>query len=144
MQSATLTIPNYYIPGPPPIKVCNNLDNINWNFLWGSSEEHRRLHLVGVETVGHLQGGLGLQVARPNLTLVAKLNSRFMQEKDALWSKVITQNYTSQAFNSSHPNCLRTDAGMEDWLVTTLQILYSRLIYGSHMWSTIEVKFLYF
>ena len=41
-------------------------------------------------------GGLGIQVAKAkNLALLAKLNWRMYQEKDALWAQVILKKYCS-------------------------------------------------
>ena len=54
------------------------------------------------------RGGLGLQAARGrNTTLLAKLNWRLHNEKDALWAKVLdAKYYTSGRSNSSNANRL--------------------------------------
>jgi len=45
-----------------PVKVCNNLNKLNRNFLWGSLEELKTIHLIGwskfVKPKG--EGGLGV------------------------------------------------------------------------------------
>ena len=44
------------------------------------------------------EGGLGIQAARAkNIALLAKLNWRLYQEKDALWAKVILSKYCSNS-----------------------------------------------
>ena len=45
-----------------PVKVCDQIDKITRDFLWGSTKEKRRLHLVRWDTVTLPKelGGLGL------------------------------------------------------------------------------------
>ncbi len=48
IQSVTSAIPAYYMQTTAlPSSVCNKLDRLNMNFLWGSSEEKRKMHMVG-------------------------------------------------------------------------------------------------
>ena len=64
----------------------------------GTTNEKRKLHLVGWTKIITTKenGGLGIQAARAkNIALLAKLNWRMNQEKDALWSKVILRKYCS-------------------------------------------------
>jgi len=72
------TIPNYVMQGAAlPTDVCEKLDKINRDFLWGSSPEKRKMHLVGWSKIikSKEEGGLGIQVAKAkNITLLAKLN----------------------------------------------------------------------
>lgn len=83
VQLVTLTISDYYMQGEAlPIRVRNNIDNINWNFLWGSSEEHRRLHLVGWKKLVTSKEARTTQVARPNnLTLLANSTGSWWMKK---------------------------------------------------------------
>ena len=56
-------------------------------FLWGSTNEKRRIHLVGWEKVirPKEEGGLEIQLAKAkNLALLAKLNWCVYHEKEAL------------------------------------------------------------
>ena len=60
-----------------PTHLCNKLDKINRDFLWGSTSEKRRLHLVGWNKIirSKEEGGLGIQAAKfKNLALLTKLN----------------------------------------------------------------------
>ena len=71
-------IPSYAMQGCylPERRIHNNLDRISRNFLWGSIEEKRKIHLVGWNKVAKPKdrGGLGFHVAKErNLTLAAKL-----------------------------------------------------------------------
>jgi hypothetical protein len=78
IQSITSAIPSYYMQtNALPSSVCNKLDRLNRNFLWGSSEEKRKMHMVGWEKVCRAKslGGLGLYACKPrNVALLAKLN----------------------------------------------------------------------
>lgn len=79
-----------------PISFCNDLDKINHDFLWGSTEAHRKLHLVGWDSVTKPKegGGLGIKRARDtNKTLLAKLNWILFKEPDKIWYKVIIVKY---------------------------------------------------
>ena len=67
-------------------------------FLWGSTSEKRRLHLVGWNKIirPKEEGGLGIQATKiKNLALLAKLNWRMNQEKESIWAKVILGKYCS-------------------------------------------------
>jgi ribonuclease HI len=98
IQSVTSAIPSYYMQtNALPNSVCNKLDRLNRNFLWGSSEEKKKMHMVGWEKVCRTKslGGLGLYACKPrNIALLAKLNWRLLQEKDALWAQTILAKYS--------------------------------------------------
>ena len=99
VKSLLNTVPNYVMQGAALLAhLCDKLDKINRDFLWGSTTEKRRMHLVGWNKVIRPieEGGLGIQAARAkNIALLAKLNWRLYQEKDALWAKVILRKYCS-------------------------------------------------
>ena len=88
MKSVMSVILNYVMQGEALlIHLCENLDKINRDFLWGSIREKKKLHLVGWNKIiqPKEEGGLGIQVARAkNVALLAKLNWRLNQEKEAL------------------------------------------------------------
>ena len=92
-------ISNYVMQGEAlPIHLCEKLDKINRDFLWGSTREKKKLHLVGWNKIiqPKEEGGLGIQAARAkNVALLAKLNWRMYQENDSLWVKVILSKYCS-------------------------------------------------
>ena len=104
-------IPNYVMQGAAlPTHLCDKLDKINRDFLWGSSLEKRKLHLVGWNKIikSKEEGGLGIQEAKAkNIALLAKLNWRLYQEKESLWARVILQKYCSSSRrNSKDPDKL--------------------------------------
>ena len=92
-------IPNHVMQGRAlPVHLCDKLDKINRDFLWDSTSEKRKMHLVGWSKIitDKENGGLGIQAARVrNIALLAKLNWRMNQEKEALWSRVILGKYCS-------------------------------------------------
>ena len=79
-KSVMSTIPNYVMQATTlPTHLCEKLDKINRDFLWGSTSEKRRLHLVCWNKIirPKEEGGLRIQAAKfKNLALLAKLNWR--------------------------------------------------------------------
>jgi len=69
-------IPNHVMQGVAlSAHLCEKLDKINRDFLWGSSLEKRKLHLVGRNKIvkPKEEGVLGIQDAREkNIKLLAK------------------------------------------------------------------------
>jgi len=48
VKSIMFAIPNYVMQGEAlPIHLCKKLDKINRDFLWGSTRDKKKLHLVG-------------------------------------------------------------------------------------------------
>lgn len=79
-----------------PAKVLTNVDKLSRKFLWGSSKNKKKLHLVGSSkiTKPKKEGGLGIQAAKAkSIALLAKLNWRLATEPNSLWAKVLTQKY---------------------------------------------------
>lgn len=77
-------------------KFLKSVDRLSCNFLWGSSENKKKLHLIGWKkiTKPKKEGGLGIQTTKEkNKALLAKLNWRFNTEKDSLWARVLSQKY---------------------------------------------------
>ena len=99
VKSVMSTIPNYVMQATAlPTHLCDKLDKIDRDFLWGSISEKRRIHLVGWNKIirSKEEGGLGIQAAKAkNLALLAKLNWRLNQEKESIWAKVILRKYCS-------------------------------------------------
>ena len=109
MKSVMSTIPNYVMQGAAlPMHLCDKLDKVSRDFLWGSSQGKSKMHLVGWNKIikSKEEGGLGIQATRAkNLALLAKFNWRLYHEKDAIWAKVLLNKYCSQ----SRRNCSDPD-----------------------------------
>ena len=99
IQASTSTISTYVMQCTAlPERLLNNIDRVNRNFLWGSSENTKKTHWVGWHKVikPTTEGGLGIQSARgKNIALLVKLNWRFYLEKDAIWTNVLRSKYCS-------------------------------------------------
>nr|XP_023914532.1 uncharacterized protein LOC112026083 [Quercus suber] len=96
IQASTSTIPTYIMQCTAlPKKLLDNIDRVNRNFLWGSTDDAKKVHRVGWHKVTKPkeEGGLGIQAAKGrNQALLVKLNWRFRMEKDALWVRVLNVN----------------------------------------------------
>ena len=99
IKSVMSAIPNYVMQGVAlPIHVCEKLDKINRDFLWGSISEKKRMHMVGWSKIvrSKEEEGLGIQAARvKNIVLLSKLNWRMSHEQNAPWAKVLLKKYCS-------------------------------------------------
>lgn len=74
-----------------PTRTCNAIDRICRNFLWGSTEDTIKIHLVNWETVTlpREEGGLGITRARErNLALLGSLAWR-TQEDNCPWARIL-------------------------------------------------------
>lgn len=96
VKSVMPAIPNCVMQGLAlPIHLCDKLDKISRDFLWGSSQGKNKMHLVGWNKIikSKEEGGLGIQVAR--------VKRRLYHEKEALWEKVLSNKYCSQLKRNS-------------------------------------------
>ena len=104
IQSVTSSLPAYYMQNTAlPSTICNDLDRLNRNFLWGSTNESKKMHLVGWDKVCRPKrdGGLGLHATKPrNKALLAKLNWRLHDEKDSWWARTLTAKYCPNGITS--------------------------------------------
>jgi hypothetical protein len=105
IQSVTSSLPAYYMQNTAlPSSICNELDRLNRNFLWGSSNERKKMHLVSWEKVCRPkgEGGLGIYASKPrNKALLAKLNWRLHDEKESWWARTLTAKYCPNGITSS-------------------------------------------
>ena len=111
IQASSSAIPSYVMQNSIlPNRILNGVDRVNRNFLWGSTDQVKKMHWVnwGEVTKTKEVGGLGLQSAKGrNTVLLAKLNWRFCAEKDAMWAKVLRLKYcTHQRINSRNTSSL--------------------------------------
>ncbi|XVE49680.1 hypothetical protein DITRI_Ditri01bG0100600 [Diplodiscus trichospermus] len=79
-----------------PINVCDELDKIGRNFIWGHVGDSRKVHLISWDVLCKPKsyGGLGLRSFRNvNSATLAKLDWRFLTEQDKLWVQVLKTKY---------------------------------------------------
>ncbi|KAL6194708.1 hypothetical protein ACLB2K_035785 [Fragaria x ananassa] len=79
-----------------PMSICNTLDRLNRNFLWGHTKEKKKIHLVKWDTVckPKCYGGLGLKKSScVNQALLAKTGWRLLQKEQGLWAEALNKKY---------------------------------------------------
>ncbi|XVF17280.1 hypothetical protein REPUB_Repub10bG0106100 [Reevesia pubescens] len=97
IQTTTTSIPLYTMQSAMLlISICNRLDKINSNFLWGGSADTERNHLVSWDKVcsPRNQGGLGLRKIKDyNLAMLAKTGWSLHTRQESLWCEVFKAKY---------------------------------------------------
>ncbi|CAL2259580.1 unnamed protein product [Prunus armeniaca] len=92
IQAVTTFIPVYAIQTTKlPVSVCNDLDRLNRNFFWGSSEKKYKIHLCQWDLACRPKGkgGLGFKkTASMNQALLAKIGWRLHSKDNGLWAKI--------------------------------------------------------
>ncbi|KAF7812763.1 ribonuclease H [Senna tora] len=83
----------YYMQCLPfPKQICDQLDKAQRDFFWNSTSSERRMHLINWDHICQpkREGGLGLFKSRNrNISLLAKLNWRIMDDHNKVWAKCI-------------------------------------------------------
>lgn len=106
VQSVLTTIPFYTMQTAIlPIGVCDSIDMITRQFIWGGNKETRSVNIVRWDLVTQPKdrGGLGIWSAREmNLACMAKLGWRIMNEGDELWVKVFTDKYAREGNDTNN------------------------------------------
>jgi hypothetical protein len=99
IKSTLSNLPTYFLSlFPIPADVANRIEKIQRNFLWGTTEEVAKFHLVKWNKVCSplSHGGLAIKnLRRFNEALLGKWLWRFGVERDAFWRKVIMAKYGS-------------------------------------------------
>ncbi|KAL6140994.1 hypothetical protein ACLB2K_059286 [Fragaria x ananassa] len=97
IQSVTSSIPNYAMQTAKfPVSLCDKLDKLNWDFLWGDLENKKRVHLVNWDSVCQPKqlGGLGIKkTADMNQAMLAKISWRMFQDDKGLWAEIFSEKY---------------------------------------------------
>ena len=97
LKSTLSNLPTYYLSlFPISVEMAKQIEKIQRNFLWGSTEEVHKFHLVKWEVVcsPFSSGGLGIKNLRKfNEALLGKWLWRFGTEREALWRKVVVAKY---------------------------------------------------
>lgn len=108
VQASSSTIPNYTMQTMHlPSSVCDRIDRLNRDFLWGDTPDKRKIHLVNWHNVckSKDKGGLGLKKAKnQNLALLTKLGWKIANNEDNLWVKILRDKYLKHHNIQSWPN----------------------------------------
>ena len=96
-KSAFAPIAEYYMQCHNlPAKVCDSIDKMMRDFIWGSTEERRRMHMVrwSIVTLPKELGGLGLySMKHRNEAILAKLCWRLAHGEGKLWANMLLAKY---------------------------------------------------
>ncbi|KAF7811076.1 reverse transcriptase [Senna tora] len=96
IKAVTSSIAAYYMSVLPfPVGICNEIDRLHRDFLWGHDRERRKIHLVNWRDIclPKSQGGLGIPKSRErNLAFLAKLFWRSQTEKSKPWARICETN----------------------------------------------------
>lgn len=79
-----------------PKSILTGLDKISRGFLWGSTLEKKKQHLVAWKRVclPKAEGGLGIRGSEAtNKALIAKLGWRLLHDCSSLWARVLRSKY---------------------------------------------------
>lgn len=79
-----------------PAATWESLDRASRSFVWGTTVEKRKLHLLAWRKLcrSKTEGGLGFRPAREmNKALLAKVGWRLLSDKDSLWARVLRSKY---------------------------------------------------
>ncbi|XP_061367553.1 uncharacterized protein LOC133310607 [Gastrolobium bilobum] len=98
-QSVLAAIPSYQMQSCKlPLMVCENMEKLQRNFIWGDKENVRRYHPINwnIVTSPKLHGGLRLRnLAKMNDAFLAKKAWKIYTEPDQLWVQVLHAKYKS-------------------------------------------------
>ncbi|GKV09776.1 hypothetical protein SLEP1_g21225 [Rubroshorea leprosula] len=101
IKSVSSTVANHAMQSAkPPNAVCMDIDRANREFLWGGSDDKRKIPLVRWDVVCTLKefGGLGFRsTSSMNLALLSKVGWKLATESEPLWIQILKAKY--------FPNC---------------------------------------
>ncbi|XP_024190144.1 uncharacterized protein LOC112194121 [Rosa chinensis] len=97
INSVTASIPIYTMQTAKiPLSTCDALDKLNRDFLWGDSDDKRKIHLVNWDNVckPKNRGGLGIKrTTDMNKAMLAKVSWRILQNDDGFWCNLYKAKY---------------------------------------------------
>lgn len=79
-----------------PQSTLADLDKISQNFVFGSTSEKRKQHLISWNRIclPKTEGGLGIRRSRDmNKALLAMIGWRLLHDRDSFWAKVLRKKY---------------------------------------------------
>lgn len=103
--STLANIPNYIMQFTSlPNKIIQSIDRIIKNFIWGTTDSKKKLHLLNWDTVtrDRSNGGLGIRKARlKNKTLLATLAWRLLNYPQSPWANLLIAKYINNSLMSN-------------------------------------------
>lgn len=102
INSVMNTIPNHVMQCTYlPQSTCKALDRLSRDFLWGSSEQQKKMHMIAWDTVTKPkgEGGLGIQRSRErNVALLGSMAWRANSD-DRPWARLLRSKYSISTSN---------------------------------------------
>lgn len=96
-QNVIMSMPNYVMQTCCiPASICDKVERLCRNFIWGTTSEARRCHLLSWDTICRPkeEGGLGFRSLRMvNICYMLKLGWNLVVNQDALWVRVMRSKY---------------------------------------------------
>ncbi|KAL9662535.1 hypothetical protein QQ045_027368 [Rhodiola kirilowii] len=97
IKAALSNLPLYYASMyKMPVTVAQEMERIQRQFLWGSSDSRRKIHYVKWSKIKKPKqyGGLGIQgMVEKNLVLLTKWWWKLISGKGGLWRKMVLEKY---------------------------------------------------
>lgn len=97
IKAAVTSIPEYIMQcNKLPVKVCEEVNKLVRDFLWGSTTDKKKIHLVGWNKVTNPinLGGLGIfDMKARNTALLVKLCWRIASSPGMPWAQMLTCKY---------------------------------------------------
>ena len=97
IKSVLANLPMYYLSWLRClISVINQIEKLQWDFLWHGRNEEKKFHLVDWSSVCRLkvEGGLGIRPLRQmNQALLGKWLWRLGDESEGLWKELVEGKY---------------------------------------------------
>ncbi|KAJ1391877.1 ribonuclease H [Sesbania bispinosa] len=92
-----MSIPNYLMQAFVfPVGVCEEIERLCRNFIWGSSSERKKLHLIAWSKIFQPKkvGGLGFKTLKlVNEAYMVKLRWRMVNQPHLLWVQAVRAKY---------------------------------------------------
>ena len=102
-QSTLNSIPLYIMQSAILlINLCNKIDRLVRDFLWGSSNDRKHVYLLNWDciTKDRQHGGLGIKrMHNMNLALTEKLGWRPILKGDSMWTRILASKYVREEIN---------------------------------------------
>jgi hypothetical protein len=96
-QTSLVNIPGYVLQCTPiPVSVCEDVEQICRNFIWGTTAEARKTHLIAWDKLCHpkSEGGLGFRNLKMlNKAHMMKLSWQILTQPSKLWVKILKAKY---------------------------------------------------
>ncbi|CAN1152791.1 Putative ribonuclease H protein At1g65750 [Linum perenne] len=99
-----------------PISITSHIDSILRSFVWGSSPDKKKPHLLSWDSIcrSKEQGDLGFRRARElNDAYLMKLGWTILKEPDRLWVQIITSKYLKETIDG--PKLRMKSGGSSHW-----------------------------